>query len=236
MKIELLAYIVPRAKREEWLAEWRGELAFLADAPAAQRELTRGAWRDAAALRFEAVKRSFAPGAPIRLLAALAGIACACAAAAAVSVSVPGKGPAFVFLIAIVLLILPATMQVSRGDYSAVDNRGRRGFYFAKLALVLTACYFAWCAALPHVKNGAVHATMIGCVVALRWAILEQRRRCPVCSHTLRQPVRVGQPSYTLLGWSGIEWICTRGHGVLHEPIAPTTSFRRHTWSRLFTQ
>lgn len=230
MNIETLAYIVPRARREEWLAEWRAELAFLADRPEARRALAKGALRDAVHLR---VEQDFAPGAPMRQLATLAAIAGLCAVAAANAQHIPGKAPAFAFLIAVVLLILPATMPMSRGDYSAVDTRNRRAFFFAKLTLVLTACYFTWCAALPHVKHGTAHATMIACVAALRWAIIEQRHRCPVCLHKLQQPVRVGQPSYTLLGWSGTEWICAKGHGVLHEPIAPTTSFMRHTWSRL---
>lgn len=236
MTIELLAYLVPRGRREEWLAEWRGELAFLADRPLERRALAAGVWRDALFLRLEWMKAEFAPGAPLRLLAGLACAAGASAVIASRALHIPGKAPAFAFLIAFVLLILPATMPIYIGDYSSVDNRRRRAFFAAKMTLVLAACYFLWCAALPHVKHGSVHATMIGCVVALRWAIIEQRHRCPVCLHKLQQPVRVGQPSYTLLGWSGTEWICAQGHGVLHEPIAPTTSFMRHTWSRLFSQ
>lgn len=235
MNIDRLARIVPRARREEWLAEWRAELAFLADRPEARAALAAGAFHDAIHLRLEWAREMSAPGTPLRLLSSLAAITCMTAIVAANATHIPGKAPAYAFMIAFGLLILPATMPMSRGDYTSIDNRQRRLFFLAKMILVLAAGYFVWCAALPYVKYGAVQFTMAGCVAALRWAILEQRRRCPVCLRRLQQPVRVGQPSYTLLGWSGTEWICTQGHGVLHEPIAPTTSFMRHTWSRLMS-
>ena len=160
MRIELLAYLVPSVRREEWLAEWRAELAFLVDRPLDRRALAAGAWSDALHLRLEWMKVEFAQGAPLRLLAGLACAAGASAVIASRALHIPGKAPAFAFLIAFALLILPATMPIYIGDYSSVDNRRRRAFFAAKMTLVLAACYFLWCAALPHVKHGSVHATM----------------------------------------------------------------------------
>ncbi|MBV9267374.1 MAG: ABC transporter permease, partial [Acidobacteriaceae bacterium] len=50
------------------------------------------------------------------------------------------------------------------------------------------------------------------------WAVADQRARCRVCLRLLCFPVRIGCPGCLLLDWSGIELLCTEGHGVLHVP------------------
>ncbi len=53
---------------------------------------------------------------------------------------------------------------------------------------------------------------------SLRMALDDQKYRCQQCLRLLRQPVRVGPPSYNLLNWSGTEMVCADGHGVLQSP------------------
>ena len=50
------------------------------------------------------------------------------------------------------------------------------------------------------------------------WALADQRARCRVCLRLLCFPVRIGCPGCLLLDWSGVELLCTQGHGVLHVP------------------
>jgi hypothetical protein len=53
---------------------------------------------------------------------------------------------------------------------------------------------------------------------SLRWALLNQERRCQKCLRMLSQPTRVGPPSRNFLDWSGTELVCSDGHGRLHVP------------------
>jgi hypothetical protein len=53
---------------------------------------------------------------------------------------------------------------------------------------------------------------------SLRLALDDQTQRCQRCLRLLRQPVRVGPPSYNLLNWSGTEMVCADGHGLLQSP------------------
>jgi hypothetical protein len=54
--------------------------------------------------------------------------------------------------------------------------------------------------------------------VGLRWALLNQERRCQRCLRVMGQPTRVGPPSRNFLDWSGMELVCADGHGRLHVP------------------
>ena len=53
---------------------------------------------------------------------------------------------------------------------------------------------------------------------AIRLTFSDQMQRCQRCLRLLRQPVRVGPPSYNLLRWSGTELACADGHGMLQVP------------------
>jgi hypothetical protein len=70
-------------------------------------------------------------------------------------------------------------------------------------------------------------------LLALRWALIDQRQRCPVCLRLLNNPVRIGTPSQTFLEWYGVESTCSRGHGLLHVPEIPSSYSGNSTWLRL---
>ncbi|MBV9267453.1 MAG: hypothetical protein JO061_14875 [Acidobacteriaceae bacterium] len=55
------------------------------------------------------------------------------------------------------------------------------------------------------------------------WAVADQRARCRECLRLLCFPVRIGCPGHVLLDWSGTEFLCSQGHGVLHVPDLETS-------------
>jgi hypothetical protein len=52
---------------------------------------------------------------------------------------------------------------------------------------------------------------------AMAWNVADQKRRCPVCLHTLALPVRVGSWS-SMLEPAVTEMLCEEGHGALSVP------------------
>ena len=142
-------------------------------------------------------------------------------------------------MIVIALLILPATTTLALGEYPASAHslnravRLRRWVLLAiKVVLVLLIVFFGTFDLTPIISRTGMqaHATLVGYILGLRWALVDQRRRCPVCLRLLSNPVRIGQPSNTFLEWYGVEFICARGHGLLHVPEMPTISYRTQSW------
>lgn len=154
----------------------------------------------------------------------------------------------FAFTVFLALLALPATTSLPLGDYAARDVKlpwttGLRRWLFlaTKIGLLLPAIYFGsldlaylwtWSGA-----NTAEYMQLVtsfcATLFALRWALRDQRQRCPVCLRRLTCPVRVGQPSRNFLSWSGTELICSGGHGLLHVPELPTSWFGAPRWLHL---
>ena len=168
-----------------------------------------------------------------------------CVALTAHRNDVPGIA-LFTFLLA--LISLPATASLSLGEHITHPARQpwrvalrRRLFLLTKLALLITAVHFASLDlaygipfAAPHTPQ-YIHlvASFSGMLFALRWALRDQRRRCPVCLAQLGFPARVGEPSRNFLTWNGTELICTGGHGLLHVPELPTSWFSAPRWLHL---
>jgi hypothetical protein len=144
-------------------------------------------------------------------------------------------------MFAVAWLIVPATTTLSLGDYPA--NRHwlrRRVFFAAKIALIFPTMIFS---PLPVAASMGPAAATLGAaaalgsqlafwggVMAIRWALLDQRRRCPVCLRLLANPVRIGQSSRIFLDWNGTELVCLRGHGLLHVPESPAIWFSKQRW------
>ena len=76
-------------------------------------------------------------------------------------------------------------------------------------------------------------STFALCLWGMRWALRDQRQRCPVCLSKLSHPARVGQPSWSFLAWNGTELICAGGHGLMHVPELETSWFRTQRWLAL---
>lgn len=157
------------------------------------------------------------------------------------------RGPQslYVFTIFLAFLALPAVTSVSLREYSFCTHRiswtrkfFRWSFLAAKVLLLLPIAYF--CSldlAYWHAANYSVASEYLQlissfsiCLFGMRWVLLDQRQRCPVCLKKVTHPAQVGQLSRTFLAWNGTELICTSGHTLLHIPALPTSWFDTQRW------
>jgi hypothetical protein len=157
------------------------------------------------------------------------------------------RQPLSIFLFALLLacLGLPATTSLPLGEYPAYSNhvpwttRVRRWvFLSAKFILIVPIVYFvsfdlAYSSSSMSVGTSEFvlgFSSFWALLFAFRWALRDQRRRCPVCLCTLTNPARVGQFSRNFLAWNGTELVCLSGHGLLHVPDIPTSWFSSQRW------
>lgn len=151
----------------------------------------------------------------------------------------------FLFTLLLAIGALPATTPLPLGDYPAADHplfaamRSRRWVFLAmKLGLVVFIVYcVSTTLAFADVSlsaNASVYiqfsTSFLGLLLSFRWALRDQRRRCPVCLHVLTNPVSVGHPSRNFLAWHGTELMCAKGHGLLHVPEMATSWFSTQRW------
>ncbi len=156
-------------------------------------------------------------------------------------VLVAGPRPALAFLLslAIACAVLPAVTSLRFGEYPATRHsprgalRFRRWIYLGlKVLLLLPAVFFTLYALGWLLGAGPLQAQelVIGYIFAFRWAIADQRRRCPVCLRLLTNPAPIGCASHMFLDWYGAELMCARGHGLLHVPEIPTSCYSSPRW------
>jgi hypothetical protein len=149
------------------------------------------------------------------------------------------------FALFLALLALPAVVSVSLSEpsYSAYRPCWQRQcvrwlFLAAQLVLVSATAY---CVSLilgyAFVNSYSASAELVqlaSCFLlnlfGLRWALLDQRHRCPVCLRHVTHPASVGLASQTFLGWNGTEMFCAGGHSLLHVPALPTSWFHAPRW------
>jgi len=177
---------------------------------------------------------------------------------AGVSFSPQAENPwsTFRFALFLALLALPAVTSVtlSESNFSAHRPGFRRRlarwlFLAAKLSLIAAiGCYAALDIAYAGIDIASpwapfvqLIASFVTCLFGFRWAVADQRQRCPVCLRRVTHPARVGIASCTFLGWNGTEMICLGGHTLLHVPSLPTSWFGAprwlyldHSWDFLF--
>jgi hypothetical protein len=157
------------------------------------------------------------------------------------------QGPRDIFLFAVFLacLALPATTSLPLGEYRLSSRKlswptrlRRWSFLTGKIALLLPIVYLV-SLDLAYLRSSLERSSseyiqlvlsFSICLFGLRWALRDQRQRCPVCLGKLSHPAQVGQPSRTFLAWNGTELICVGGHGLLHVPEMPTSWFSTQRW------
>jgi hypothetical protein len=162
------------------------------------------------------------------------------------------RGPSGVFQFALILalLALPAVTSLSLGESNYSSHRPSRertlirwAFLAAKFLLVAAIGYFAsldlayWNTATysPLAECAQLAWSFFICLVGFRWALADQRQRCPVCLSRVTHPASVGLASRTFLGWNGTEMMCMGGHTLLHVPTLPTSWFSGQRWLYLDT-
>ena len=154
----------------------------------------------------------------------------------------------FLFALFLALLALPATTPLPLGEYPAASHplfhrvRWRRWVFLGvKIGLSVAIVYFAsMLLAFGIINAGSesseliqLGSSFVGLLFSLRWALRDQRLRCPVCLRLLRSPARVGYASRSFLAWHGTEFMCEQGHGLLHVPEVATSWFSTQRWLML---
>ena len=161
-----------------------------------------------------------------------------------------GPGGIFGFALILALLALPAVTSVTMGESNYSSHRPSRkrallrwAFLLAKFALVAAIAWFAsldlawWNSSnySPLAECAQLVWAFSICLFGFRWALADQRQRCPVCLRRVTHPAQVGLASRTFLGWNGTEMICMGGHTLLHVPSLPTSWFSGQRWLYLDT-
>lgn len=151
----------------------------------------------------------------------------------------------FQFALILALLALPAVTSVTMGESNYSSHRPSRkrtllrwSFLGAKFLLVAAIAYFgsldlAWWNSpnySPVAEFAQLTCSFSICLFGFRWALSDQRQRCPVCLRRVTHPAQVGLASRTFLGWNGTEMICMGGHTLLHVPSLPTSWFSGQRW------
>ena len=162
----------------------------------------------------------------------------------------PGPWAIYLFTVFLALLSLPAVTSVSMAESSFSSHKPslsrrlcRWAFLAGKIALLLALTYFisldlaySWFPIDSQWPlNIQLFASFLLSLFGMRWVVLDQRRRCPVCLRRVSNPARVGDASRTFLAWNGTELICTAGHTLLHVPGLPTSWFSAQRWLYLDT-
>jgi hypothetical protein len=246
------ALLVPRGRRAEWLSEWKSELWYvMQESDCVPQNLSSdskslifclGAFKDAIWIRRNDRNPDppeyFWLQSPLVCLSFLAAIA-----VVAMSFFFRSSGPysaivragqyrAFIpanlVLAAIAFLVLPVTTSFALGEFPSASHsparikRFRRTFFLGiKFALILSIVSCATLDFAPIIIFPQV--ALAGYLLAFRWALIDQRRRCPVCLRLLTSAARIGQPGQILLESYGIEYVCIKGHGSLQVPEILTT-------------
>ena len=109
---------------------------------------------------------------------------------------------------------------------------GKRMLFFTcKIALLLAAAFSAAADVAALLGFWALGVGVIfGYTLAVHWALVDQRNRCPKCLRLLDEVREQGSLSCMFLEPCITEFTCAKGHGALHVPQVPTASFRRRKW------
>jgi hypothetical protein len=252
--LRVASLLVPSDQRDAWIEEWRSELWYVD--PRRATPFCMGAFRDAFWLRRNstaALKQSGihleSPLSCLALLAALAAVSILIAMTVRVPDLPPGPFPpqrvsdlagACSMMLLFSALLLPGTLRVWRAPVNrhpmSWPSRLRRGLFLAlKIALLqpIMLCGFIVELMMGQLGGFASLGFDAAVILALRWIIMDQQRRCPVCLRLLTAPVRIGTPSRTFLEWYGTESTCSRGHGLLHISEMSSGYSEKPQWLRL---
>lgn len=238
------AWLVPAEQRAEWLAEWRAELWYVGQGGERRTAgFCVGSFRDALWLRQNSppdARGWLRLESPARCLGFLALMAAAVCVLFAPRLHIPGMPPRpneqlllMLMTAAMSLPMLLGIIPLRLGKYPAKRCGWRWAFFVGKIALLMPLVFFAALSLWPIIRSMSLQCMVVGYVIAFRWAVIDQRRRCPECLRLLQHPAPIGQASQTFLEWYGTEFVCPNGHGLLHVPEIPTVSFRTPSWMHL---
>jgi hypothetical protein len=151
----------------------------------------------------------------------------------------------FLFIFLFPLPVLPSITSPPLGELQG-DDKGpswklrlrRWTFLSAKVALILLMMFcglvILGCGGIPFIPKVLQMNGLLGSYVfAFRWAINDQRERCPVCLRLLANPISLGGGSSCFLEPNCMGFMCPSGHGFLYVPESRTSWFSRQRWLTL---
>ncbi len=245
--LRAVAQFVPSRLRQEWLAEWRGELSALVSYRSvtlrAVLQFVAGCLPDAFELRrlgAEPTSRRLGTlfDSPRQCLAILGcGGLVSGGAWLVLGVSPPGcsTGVSLTHLAMASVSIVASLIVAATGNF---DRRGNRaislGFFLSKtiLAVGMAGLVMASLSAMLTSGTLQLHGYLLAYYFACRWSIVDDRLRCPVCGWRTQYPVRMGTWPALLLDWVGTESMCPHGHGLMYASTG-LSSFPPNWWSPL---
>jgi hypothetical protein len=258
--IQTAALLVPAPERAEWLAEWRAELWYVNRRATA---FCLGSIRDAFWMNRNSpapiMRRWLTLESPVKCVMFLAGLAALSSLLAFGEVGTEIRQGGYqdfaLFFVCMGLMSLAYVLPVRPlrlGEYP-VNRYAPQGpmrlfrwvFLTVKMALVVFIGFMATCALVALVTLLPVQparspipalglvAVLFGQFFGLRWALRDQRERCPVCLRLLSNPTRIGNASQSFLGWYGTELVCSHGHGFLYMPGTSTSWYKTQRWQYL---
>lgn len=141
---------------------------------------------------------------------------------------------------AVMLMFVPGwlvarvtTAMSLRDSPGALYGARLLAFFAAKMILMLAIAVFtvSFIATLDE-KFVAIASQFFywAAFLATRWALLDQRDRCPVCLRRLGNTVSIGDRSKVFLEWHGTESMCLKGHGLLRVPENPEIGYHGQRW------
>jgi hypothetical protein len=231
--------LAPPDQRAEWLKGWRSELWYIPKHGAAR--FCLGAFRDAIWVSRNSMRPAKRTAdwfeSPFRCLTFLT---FAAIVSGVILVCLPASDTVGMLLV-FGPTLLPARLTIvwgaSRRHPVPWANKLRRAiFLLLKFALVLPVMLCGFVVMIWIGPAAALPAQMANYVLwflTLRWVLLDQRNRCPVCLRRLTEPVRIGAPSQTFLEWYGSESACACGHGLLQTSEMPASYSAAPEWHRL---
>lgn len=261
--LRIASFLVPIPHRAEWMEQWASELWYIPQSQATA--FCLGAFQDALWLRRNRPVSGpvYKQRSGIHLDSPLACLAVLTAVAAAglffafhvigprLTPSSPLRAPdlvriclgvqmlSCVLLSALLCIWMPPAL---RYRVSLPGALRRIAFLILKTLLLQSTVLCASLCLLFLKPLEGFTATIggVGVVFALRWVIIDQQNRCPMCLRLLTNPVLIGSSSRTFLEWYGAESTCPHGHGLLLTPEIPSTWSRPQwihlddSWSGLF--
>lgn len=109
-------------------------------------------------------------------------------------------------------------------------TRLRRWFFLAVKISLLAITVVVATLALAATFPAASFILYFGLIFGFRWALADQKRRCPVCLNFLSNAVEIGSPAHVLVERHCSELRCARGHGSLYIPRVPTSWSAAQQW------
>jgi hypothetical protein len=241
--IHVISIFVPRHVRVEWRSEWLGELGALSKAtevrPSQVILFAFGCVPDTFTIRklgseTTPAGRSEILDSPLACLAILSSVfMLACGALWSVR-GYPGFEvktlAGHLGLVALAIVCSAATSRRAWAEGLRYRNPGsprfggppdckRMAFLILKTFFVLGAAGMGATLLLAWISQAGcqMHGYLIPYLLAGRWCVLDESRRCPVCGWLTAHPVTIGTGTSVFLDWSGSERICRHGHGLLYE-------------------